>query len=130
MRNELIDTVAALEGLSTLAASSIDGGELTGSQTTDLHLRHLLKSSTLKEEAKRPARLAIMLKVYSGMRAFRGGRADKKSAHAEPLMSSTAVSSPKRQLPLEMPPSAITRSQCGLTFLPNVPFLQSQTLLD
>lgn len=86
--------------------------------------------SILKEKAERPARLAIMLKVYSGMRVFRGGRADKKSVHAEHLMSSTAVSSPRRQLPLEMPPSAIARSQCDLTFLPNAPFMQSQTLLD
>lgn len=88
----------------------------------------LLKSSILKE--KHPARVAIILKVYSGMRVFSGGRADKKSVHAQHLMSSTAVSSPKRQLPLEMPPSAIARSQCDLTFLPNVPFMQSHTLLD
>lgn len=71
-----------------------------------------------------------MLQVYLGTRVFRGGRADKRSVHAEHLMSSTAVRSPKRQLPLEMPPSAIARSQCDLTFLPNAPFLQSQTLLD
>lgn len=94
-----------------------------------LHHR-LLKSSILKEKAKLPAGLAIKLKFYSGRRVCRGGRADKKSVHAEHLMSSAVASSPKRQLPLEMPPSTIARSQWDLTFLPNAPLTPSQMLLD
>lgn len=70
------------------------------------------------------------MKVYLGMRVCKGGNGDKKSVQAGHLMSFRAVSSLKRQLPSEMPPSAFPRFQCDLTFLPNVAFMPSQMLLD
>lgn len=117
-------------GLISWMASSTHGGALTGSWARVFITGASSNPACWRKKLNVPARLAIMLNVYSGGRVFRGGRADKKSVHAEHLMSSTALSSPKRQLPLEMPPSAIARSQCDLTFLPKVPFMQSHSLRD